>query len=60
MNKLILSLILLSGISLQGCEPDSDNFYTKDYRGHSYIVYDGGNYDSGVVHDPDCRNDVKN
>jgi len=26
-----------------------------DYSGHTYVVYNGNNFDSGMVHDPDCK-----
>ena len=42
---------------LAGCNPapSSYQFNTVFYNGHSYIVYDGGDFDGGMVHDPDCK-----
>ena len=52
--KLLTVTIFLTLIV--GCEPNIDRFHTVEYRGHTYVVYiGGGGYDSGVVHDPDCR-----
>lgn len=48
--------IVCCGMLVSGCsnEPESSDFQTVAYSGHSYVVYDGGDYDSGVVHNPDC------
>lgn len=48
---------LIALLCLCGCQPSPENFYKVDYSGHTYIIYDGGNFDSGVVHDPDCKHD---
>lgn len=40
---------------LAGCNPSGNNFRTIFYNGHTYVLYDGGDFDSGMVHDPDCK-----
>lgn len=68
MRKLLLTLFALCAIALTGCEDNRTpeqkqqaiddrlaryNLSTVNYRGHSYIVYEG--YREGsITHDPDC------
>jgi len=49
--------ILITLLCLGGCSPNPANFQKVDYSGHTYIVYNGDNFDGGMVHDPDCKHD---
>lgn len=68
MKKPTLTLLALLALTLTGCEDNRTpeqkqqaiddrltryNLSTVNYRGHSYIVYEG--YREGcITHDPDC------
>ena len=60
-KKLMLAVVFIGLITmLVTCEsgfyaPKENTFSTVEYNGHTYIVYDGGDYDSGICHDPDCK-----
>lgn len=58
MKKVVLLFALMSLVFV-GCgdtfEPKASAFRTVEYNRHTYIIYDGDNFDSGMVHDPDCQ-----
>jgi len=60
MKKLVLiTTMLLCACSIGCADPAVKDFHKVEFDGHTYVVYDGGDYDSGVVHDPNCRCRVK-
>jgi hypothetical protein len=53
----VKKLLVLAAIALLvGCNGvDVSKFQIIPFNGHTYVAYDGGNFDSGLVHDPDCK-----
>ena len=53
--KRILTVVL-GVVFFYGCDSgvNVSKFQIVDFNGHSYVAYDGSNYDSGLVHNPDC------
>ncbi len=50
---LAVSLIFLLSACSEGV--DVSKFQILEFNGHSYIAYDGENFDSGLLHNPDCK-----
>ena len=58
MLKIAAACVAIASMPLlAGCNPNqsADQFRTVFYNGHTYVLYEGGAYDSGMVHDPDCK-----
>ena len=48
---------VISCLAIAGCRGQTDpaaDFKIVEFHGHTYIAYDGGSFDGGLVHDPDC------
>ena len=54
---ILVVIILVTLVIIYPLEPSTSAFHTVAYKGHTYVVYDGGDFDSGVLHDPDCKGD---
>lgn len=52
------ALLLPAAIVLliAGCSGGVDvtRFQILEFNGHTYVAYDGNNFDSGFLHNPDC------
>jgi len=48
-------LIIIATVFVIGCTPKTSDFDIVTFNGHSYVIYDGYDNDSGMVHDPDCK-----
>lgn len=54
--RIIAACLAVGSIALlAGCSPSAEQFRMVFYNGHTYVVYDGDDFDSGMVHDPDCK-----
>lgn len=56
-NIVLFIIVLLFACTLSGCDGgvDASRFQILEFNGHSYIAYDGNNFDSGLLHNPDCH-----
>ena len=40
-------------------KPEPIDFDMVDFNNHSYIIYNGKYFDSGIIHNPDCKAESK-
>jgi hypothetical protein len=52
-HKIILGIIVY--LFVVGCKDSASDLQTIDYGSHSFILYDGGSYAGGILHNPDCK-----